>query len=51
MPQAGRERVLNPMRSLNFFNLLNPSAALGSRVYTASDRNEYQKQRNNVSGQ
>jgi hypothetical protein len=25
-------------------------AALGSRVYSVSNRNEYQKQRNNVSG-
>jgi hypothetical protein len=31
-----------------FFNLPNPF--VGSGVYSASNRNEYQKQKNNVSG-
>jgi hypothetical protein len=30
---------------MNFFNLPNPE------VYSASNRNEYQKQKNNVSGE
>jgi hypothetical protein len=33
-----------------FFNLPNPSAAHGSGVHSASNRNEYQKQKRNVSG-
>jgi hypothetical protein len=32
-----------------FFNLINPSAALGPGVHSASNRNEYQE--NNVSGE
>jgi hypothetical protein len=34
-----------------FFNLPNPSDALGPAVYSASNRNEYQKQKNNISGE
>jgi hypothetical protein len=34
---------------MNFSNLPNPSGALGSGVYSASNRNEYQKQKNNIS--
>jgi hypothetical protein len=32
-----------------FFNLPNPSGALGFGIYSALNRNEYQKQKNNVS--
>jgi hypothetical protein len=34
-----------------FFNLPNLPAALGPGFHSASNRNEYQKQRNNVSGE
>jgi hypothetical protein len=37
------------MRSLTFFHLPNP-AALGRRVYSASNRNKYLKQDKEVSG-
>jgi hypothetical protein len=43
MLQAGRSRVLFPIRSLNLFIYLIFSAALGLGVYSASNRNEYQK--------
>jgi hypothetical protein len=46
MLQAGRSRVRDPMRG-TFFNF---SAALVPGVYSASSRNEYQKQRSDVSG-
>jgi hypothetical protein len=36
---------------VNFFNLPNPTAALGPGVSSASNRNEYQKQKKNVSGE
>jgi hypothetical protein len=36
---------------MDFFNLPNPSAALRPGVYSASNRNEYQKQKNDVSGE
>jgi hypothetical protein len=36
---------------MNVFNLSNPSAALDSGVYSNTNRNEYQKQNNNVSGE
>jgi hypothetical protein len=39
-------RVPDPM---NFFNLSNVPAALGPGVHSASDRNEYQKQKCDVS--
>jgi hypothetical protein len=45
MLQGGRWRVCVPMRSLNFINLPNPFGALGPGVYSASNRNEYQKQK------
>jgi hypothetical protein len=39
------------MRGINSFSIfLILAAALGAEVYSVSDRNEYQKQRNNVSG-
>jgi hypothetical protein len=34
-----------------FFNLHNPSGRTRPRIYSASDRNEYQKQKHNVSGE
>jgi hypothetical protein len=49
MLQTGRSRVRFPMKC-TFFNLLNPSAALGPGVYSVSNRNEYQKEKN-VSGE
>jgi hypothetical protein len=40
------------MRSLNLFSIyLILPAALGLGVYSASNINEYQKQKNNVSGE
>jgi hypothetical protein len=36
---------------MNFFNLPNLLAILGPGVHSASNRNEYQKQKNNVSGE
>jgi hypothetical protein len=53
MLQAGRSRVPGLMRRMDFFffsiYLLLP-AALDHRVYSASNRSEYQKQKNNVPG-
>jgi hypothetical protein len=51
MLQAGRSRVRDPMGKINSLNLPNPSVALGPGVYSASNRNGYQKQTNNVSGE
>jgi hypothetical protein len=40
------------MRELNIFSIyLILPATLGPGAYSASDRNEYQKQKNNVSGE
>jgi hypothetical protein len=52
MLQVGRSRVRNQMRSLKFFfNLPKLSShIMPFGVYSASNRNEYQKQKNNVSG-
>jgi hypothetical protein len=47
---AGRSLVRDPMRWLNFSIFLIILAALGPGVYSASNRNEYQKQKNNGSG-
>jgi hypothetical protein len=38
------------MKSLNFFNLPNPSSSTRPGVYSASNRNEYQKRGGSVSG-
>jgi hypothetical protein len=38
-------------RPVNIFNLPNPSGLLRPGVDSASNRNEYQKQENNVSGE
>jgi hypothetical protein len=46
---AVRSRVRDSMRPLDFFPMyLIPQAALGPGVYSVSNRNEYQEQRNNV---
>jgi hypothetical protein len=42
-------RGFNPRGDV--LNLPYPSAALGPRVYSASNRNEYQKHKDNVSGE
>jgi hypothetical protein len=51
MLQAGKSQVRDPMKSLNFSNLHNPSSRTSPGVYSSSIRNEYQKQKNNVSGE
>jgi hypothetical protein len=38
------------MRRTNIFNLPNPLAALGLGVHSTSNRNEYHRQKNKVSG-
>jgi hypothetical protein len=51
MLQAGRSRVQDAMRPIIFFSIyLILPAALGPGVYSVSNRNENQKQENNVSG-
>jgi hypothetical protein len=47
--QAGRLWVQDLMRQINFSIYLILPAALGSGVYSASNKNEYQKHKNNVS--
>jgi hypothetical protein len=50
MLQAGRSRVQVPMRLLTFFLIyLINSSALDPEVYSATNKNEYQKHKNNVS--
>jgi hypothetical protein len=51
MLQTGRSRVRDPMRWMNFFSvyLIFPTI-LGLGVYSASNRNGYQEQRNKVIG-
>jgi hypothetical protein len=51
MIQAGRSPIRVPMRVLNFSLYLILPAALIPGVYSASNRNEYQKQKKNVSGE
>jgi hypothetical protein len=50
MLQAGRSRVRDSMKRFFFLIFLVLPAALGPWVYSASNRNEYQKQKNTVSG-
>jgi hypothetical protein len=50
MLQAGRLRLRDPTRLMKFFNLPHISAALVPGIYTASKRNEYQKQENIILG-
>jgi hypothetical protein len=45
MLQAGSLRVRDPMRSMKLINLPILPAALGPGVYSASTKNEYQKQK------
>jgi hypothetical protein len=48
--QAERSRVWNPMKWMFFFSTyLILLAALGTGVHSASNRNKYQKEKNNVS--
>jgi hypothetical protein len=42
---AGRSRVRDPMWGMNYFQF---PAALGPGVYSVSNRNEYQNQKNEV---
>jgi hypothetical protein len=51
--EAGRSRVRDPMRLITFIILiyLILPAAQGLGVYSASNRNEYQKHLNSVSGE
>jgi hypothetical protein len=52
MLQAGKSRVRDPMKRIKFFSIyLILPAVLGPEVYSTSNRNEYQKERNNVSGE
>jgi hypothetical protein len=51
MLQARRSRARDPMRRMIILNLPNPSVALGPGFHSASNRIEYQKQKNNVSGE
>jgi hypothetical protein len=44
-------RIQTPKMNEFFSIYLILPAALGHRVYSASNRNEYQKQQNNVSGE
>jgi hypothetical protein len=50
MIQAGRSQVRDPIDEFFSIYLILP-AALGPGVHSASNRNEYQKQKNNVSGE
>jgi hypothetical protein len=52
MLQAERSLVRDAMRQkIVFFNYLILLAELGPGVYSASNRNEYQKQKNKASGE
>jgi hypothetical protein len=51
MLQTGMLRIRDPMRWINFFNVPIPSGSTLSWGSPASKRNEYQKMKNNVSGE
>jgi hypothetical protein len=52
MLKAGRSRIPDPDEANGFFSIyLILPAVLGSGVYSAFNRNEYQKQKYNVSGE
>jgi hypothetical protein len=53
MLKGGESRVRDPVKLMQFFftMYLILRAALAVRVYSASNRNEYRKQKNNVSGE
>jgi hypothetical protein len=48
--EVGRSRVRDPMRWMNFSIYLILPAALGPGVYSPCNRNEKQKQKNNICG-
>jgi Mn2+/Fe2+ NRAMP family transporter len=53
MLQSGKSRFRDPMNVNTYIfsiNLILPTA-IGPGVHSASNRNEYQKQKNNVSGE
>jgi hypothetical protein len=50
MLEAGRSRVPDSTRWINFLNSHNLSAAIGPEVHSASNKNEYQKQKNKYPG-
>jgi hypothetical protein len=51
MLQGRMSRVRDPMRRMNFSIYLILQAALGPGLYSTRKRNEYQKQKSNVSGE
>jgi hypothetical protein len=51
MLQGGKSRVRNPIMTLHFFDAPNHSSLSRPGVYSASNINEYQKQKINVSGE
>jgi hypothetical protein len=51
MLQAGRSRVRSPMWFLNFLNLPNPCGNTRFWGHSASNKTEYKKQKNNLSGE
>jgi hypothetical protein len=51
MLQAGRSRIRFPMKGIQFSIYIIFPAALGPKVHLASNRNQYQKQENYVSGE
>jgi hypothetical protein len=51
MLQAARSRVRDPMKRISYFSIyLIVPASLGPGLYSASNRHEYQKQKN-ISGE
>jgi hypothetical protein len=51
MPRAGRPEGSSPNEVIEFFSIyIILPATLGPGVHSASNRNEYQKQKNNISG-
>jgi hypothetical protein len=52
MLQAGKSRVRDPMKCMNFFSIyLILPAALAPGVHSTPNRNEYKKQKKKVSGE
>jgi hypothetical protein len=51
MLQAGKSRVRDPIKRMKFSIYLILPPALCPGFYPTSNRNEYQKQKNNVSGE
>jgi hypothetical protein len=48
MLQAGMSQVRNSMRLTVFINFPNPSGGTRPGLYSTSNRNEYQKKKNNI---